>query len=75
MDIVKKYLLPALSLLFIFAVFLDENGTQVPLKMILGSPLHMSLSMIIVGSMIFGAGCSFAGLFFVKKIREKSKRN
>ena len=75
MDIIKKFFLPALSLLFIFAVFLDENSTQVPMKVILGSPMHMSLSMIIVGSMLFGAVCAFFGLFLVKKMRERSKRN
>ncbi|MBF0559099.1 MAG: DUF1049 domain-containing protein [Nitrospirae bacterium] len=72
---IKKFILPVLSLLFVFAVFLDENSTQVPVKLILGSPLHMSLSMVIIACMLFGAGCAFGGLFLVKKIREKSKRN
>ncbi|MBF0506195.1 MAG: LapA family protein [Nitrospirae bacterium] len=74
MDI-KKFILPAISLLFVFIVFLDENNTPVPVKIILGSPLHMSLSVIIIGSILFGAGCAFAGLFLVKKMREKPKRN
>lgn len=69
----KKYILPALLLLFLFVVFIDENNTPVPMKIILGSPVHMPLSMIIIISMALGAGCSFAGLFLFKAIRGKMK--
>jgi uncharacterized integral membrane protein len=71
----KKFILPAISMLFLFVVFLDQNGTPVPMKIILGSPVHMPLSMIIITSMLVGAGCSLAGLFLVKKARAKFKRN
>jgi uncharacterized integral membrane protein len=71
----KKYILPAISLLFLLVVFLDQNNTQVPIKIILGSPLQLSLSTIIIVSILVGAGCAFAGLFILKKVREKWKKN
>ncbi len=72
---IKKFILPAISLLFVFMVFMDENNTPVPMKIVFGSPFHLSLSVIIIGSMLFGAACAFAGPFIIKKMREKSKRN
>ena len=65
---IKKFILPAIALVFVFLVFIDQNSTPVPVKIILGSPLHISLSVIIIGSMLFGTVCAFAGLFLVKKI-------
>ena len=76
MDIInKKFILPALALLFLIVVFLDQNSTPVPLKIILGSPVHLSLSTIIVMSGLIGVGCAFAGIYIVQKMREKWKRN
>ncbi len=71
---IKKFILPAIALVFVIMVFIDQNNTPVPVKIILGSPLHMSLSMIIIGSMLFGAACTFAALLLVKRIGGKSKK-
>ncbi|MBF0328611.1 MAG: DUF1049 domain-containing protein [Nitrospirae bacterium] len=75
MDILKKTFLPVFSLLFLLAVFLDQNNTPVPMKIILGAPVHMSLSIIIVASMLAGAGCSFAGFFIYKLMKGKLNKN
>ena len=72
---IKKFILPAISLLFVFMVFMDENNTPVPMKIVFGSPFHLSLSVIIIGSMLFGAVCAFAGSFLLKKLRQKSRGN
>ena len=71
----KKYILPALALLFLVVVFLDQNITPVPLKIILGSPFNLSLSTLMVISALVGAGCTLAGIYITQKIRKKWKRN
>lgn len=76
MDIInKKYILPALALFFLLVVFLDQNNTPVPLKIILGSPFNLSLSTLMVISALVGAGSTIAGIYITQKIRNKWKRN
>lgn len=76
MDIINKnYILPALAVIFIFVVFMDQNSTLVPMKLILGSPFQIPLNFIIIVSMLAGAGCSFIVLLMLKKMRSKKNND
>jgi uncharacterized integral membrane protein len=50
----SRYLV-MLMILFMVVVFLDQNSTPVPLKMLFGNPFQWGLSLIIVISMLVGA--------------------
>jgi uncharacterized integral membrane protein len=40
--------------LFLVVVFIDQNRAPVPVKIIIGNPLHLELSLIIIVSMVVG---------------------
>lgn len=71
----KEYVLPLIMVLFLVVVFLDQNNIPIPMKILVGSPIHMSLSMVIMVSMLVGAGLAFVGLLFFGKIKNKFKKN
>jgi uncharacterized integral membrane protein len=75
MELAKKYFLPAALILFLVIIFLDQNNAQVPMKVIIGSPIHMPLSMIIMLSMVVGAVCALGGYFLLRGVSAKLKRN
>ena len=47
----KTKILYILISLFLVVVFLDQNRTPVPVKILLGNPFHLGLSLIILISM------------------------
>ncbi|MBV6340760.1 lipopolysaccharide assembly protein LapA domain-containing protein [Candidatus Magnetobacterium casense] len=49
-----KKLLVAGIILFLAAVFLDQNYVQVPVKFFVGNPFHFNLSLIIIVSVFVG---------------------
>jgi uncharacterized integral membrane protein len=58
-----------LIIIGILVVFLDENNNPVPVKMVLGSPVHIPLSLIIIVSIVIGMIITVAGIFFLRKIQ------
>lgn len=73
MKLKAEYLVLLMSL-FLGVVFLDQNRTTVPIKLILGSPFQMDLSTIILLSAISGAFVAFGGLIVFKKYRQKKSQ-
>ncbi len=59
--------------LFFAVLFLDQNGTPVPVKIILGDPRPIGLSSIIVGSMLVGVLATIAALWLYKTVRKAMK--
>ncbi len=59
--------------LFFAVLFLDQNGTPVPVKIILGDPRPIGLSSIIVGSMLVGVLATLAVLWLYKTVRKARK--
>jgi hypothetical protein len=45
------------------------------MKILVGAPTHVSLSMIIMASMLAGSVLAFAGLLLFGKIKDKFKKN
>lgn len=70
----KKLFLPLAAVLFLFAVFIDQNNMPVPMKLFLGSPFHMRLSLIILASMAAGAALTVMGFLIYKAIEQKIKK-
>jgi len=55
--------------LFLTVLFLDQNSSPVPVKIILGDPRLIGLSTVIIISMITGAVLSLIGTFIFNSIR------
>ncbi len=67
----KHLILPSILLVFIILVFLDQNSHPVPMKLILGSPMHISLSALILGSMLVGLCLGLIGAFIFGRMKGK----
>lgn len=74
-ELAKKILLPFALVVFIVAIFLDQNNNPVPLKLILGPPVHLSLSLIIAISMTVGALVAIALFLIIKALTQKGNNN
>jgi uncharacterized integral membrane protein len=70
----KKYLLYYALAAFLFIVFIDENGAPVPVKLLMGSPVHINLSVIILGSMAIGSALTVIGFLLYKRLHVKVKQ-
>ena len=70
----KKYLLYYALAAFLFVVFIDENGSPVPVKLLMGSPVHINLSVIILGSMAIGSALTVVGFLVYKRLHTKVKQ-
>jgi len=73
MKLKAEYLVLLMSL-FLGVVFLDQNRTSVPIKLILGSPFQMELSSIILLSAVSGACIAFGGLVVFKRYRQNKSQ-
>ena len=60
--------------LFLAVLFLDQNRSPVPVKIILGNPHSVGLSSVIILSMLAGAAVTLAGLLGYKIVRRREKR-
>ena len=59
-------------ILFLMIIFLDQNSSHVPMKVIVGRPFGIRLSLIILGSMAIGMMLATAGFLAIKiRIRKK----
>jgi uncharacterized integral membrane protein len=74
MQMKKLIFFVTVTVLFLAALFLDQNSSPVPVKIILGNPRPIGLSAIILTSMLVGVALSIGGFCLYKAIR-KSKRN
>ncbi|MCG6533223.1 MAG: LapA family protein [Syntrophales bacterium LBB04] len=72
MKIKPSYLVMAISL-FLVIVFLDQNRNPVPIKIILGGPFHLGLSLIIIISMLLGVIMTIGVVYLTSRRRTKDK--
>jgi uncharacterized integral membrane protein len=59
--------------LFLAVLFLDQNSTPVPVKIILGDPRPIGLSSIIMASVLVGVALSVTVMSVYKAIRKAKK--
>ena len=71
MQFKPKYLVIAMAL-FLVVVFLDQNRKPVPLKLVIGTPFLVDLSLIILISMGLGIALTVVFLRFMNR-RKKLK--
>lgn len=68
----KAVLLISCIILFLVIIFLDQNSAPVPMKVIVGQPFGIRLSLIILGSMAIGMLIAAAGFIAIRlRIRKK----
>ena len=68
-----KYLV-ILMVLFLVVVFLDQNRHPVPIKFIVGTPLPVDLSLIIVFSLVVGGVLTCVSLYLINRRRKLKKQ-
>ncbi len=68
-----RYLL-LIIFLFLIVIFLDQNNIPVPVKMIVGQPFYVQLSIIIIISMVTGMFLILMGSQLLKKILTKKAK-
>ena len=66
MTIKPRYLIIAMAL-FLVLIFLDQNRTPVPLKIIVGNPFHLELTIIVIISVAVGALLTVGIMFLMNK--------
>ncbi len=69
----KIIFLSTVITLFLVVLFLDENNTAVPVKIILGDPRPIGLSTVIVTSMLVGVVLSVVTMLIFKRLRKTNK--
>jgi uncharacterized integral membrane protein len=52
-------------------VFLDQNRTPVPIKIIFGNPFHLELTLIIIISMVVSSAMTIGVIYLMKKRKDK----
>jgi uncharacterized integral membrane protein len=60
--------------LFLTVVFFDQNRAPVPVKIILGDPTPVGLSLIIIWSILFGVVMTIACILSFKVLRRRRKK-
>jgi uncharacterized integral membrane protein len=53
--------------LFLVVVFIDQNRVPVPVKIVIGNPLHLGLSLIIIVSMVVGVIMTIGVVHLIKR--------
>ncbi|HIJ81519.1 MAG TPA: hypothetical protein HPP76_07415 [Desulfuromonadales bacterium] len=72
----KALLSFAVFLAFLVIIFFDQNNVHVPMKIIVGRPMGMRLSLIILASMGVGMAMASAGFLAVRVfIRSRKERD
>jgi uncharacterized integral membrane protein len=59
--------------LFVVLVFLDQNRAPVPIKILLGSPFHLGLSLIIAVSMLVGVIMTIGVVYLLNRRKDRRK--
>jgi uncharacterized integral membrane protein len=67
----SSYIIMLMSI-FLAGVFLDQNRTPVPIKIIFGNPFHLELTLIIIISMVVSSVMTIGVIFTI--IRRKDKK-
>jgi len=65
-----RYLIMLMSL-FLVVVFLDQNRVPVPVKIIIGNPFHLGLSLIIIVSMVVGVIMTIGVVYLMNRRKGK----
>ena len=65
-----RYLIMLIAL-FMVLVFLDQNRMPVPIKILLGNPFHLGLSLIIVISMLVGVVMTIGVVYLINRRKAK----
>ena len=65
-----RYLIFFMSL-FLVVVFIDQNRAPVPIKIIIGSPFHLGLSLIIIVSMVVGVIMTIGVVYLIKRRKDR----
>jgi uncharacterized integral membrane protein len=66
----SSYLIMMISI-FLMGVFLDQNRTPVPIKIIFGNPFHLELTLIIIISMVVSSAMTIGVIYLMKKRKDK----
>ena len=66
----SSYLILAISL-FLVIVFLDQNRSSVPIKIIIGNPYQLGLSLIIIISMVVAVIMTLGVVYVIKRKKNK----
>lgn len=69
----KKFLV-FLILLFLVVVFLDQNSVLVPVKFIVGGPVHVPLTLVILLSILAGMVVTLVGVAAFKRLKTRLKK-
>ena len=57
--------------LFLVVVLIDQNWAPVPIKILLGSPFHLGLSLIIIVSMLVGVIMTMGVVYLMNRRKDK----
>ena len=57
--------------IFLVGVFLDQNRTPVPIKIIFGKPFHLELTLIIIFGMVVAALMTVGVSYLISRKRDK----
>jgi uncharacterized integral membrane protein len=68
----SRYLILVI-VLFLVIVFLDQNRSEVPVKIIVGNPYHLGLSIIIIISVLVGMLVMIGGMYLINRRRKRNK--
>jgi uncharacterized integral membrane protein len=66
----KSRYIVMLMALFLVLIFLDQNRMSVPVKVLVGDPLQLGLSLIIIISMVVAAITTLCVIYSMKKKRK-----
>ena len=66
----SSYLIMLISI-FLVAIFLDQNRTPVPIKILFGNPFHLELTLIIVVSMVVSSFMTIGVIYLIKRRKDK----
>ena len=65
-----RYLILFMSL-FLVVVFIDQNRAPVPIKILLGNPFHLGLSLIIIISMVVGVIMTIGVVYLIERRKDR----
>ena len=66
----SSYIVIMISI-FLMGVFLDQNRTPVPIKIIFGTPFHLELTLIIIVSMAISSAITIGIVYLMKRKKDK----
>jgi len=66
----SSYIIMLISV-FLVGIFMDQNRTPVPVKIIFGNPILLELTLIIIISMVVSSVLTMSVIYLIKKNKEK----